>query len=229
MLADSKVLFVQLPHLAHHILHQCLAEGNQIRCLIGQILQFEGNLGLQIEDRTLQGDHIGSRSALVHAKELKVAAEVENIELVLILTIQQPRTQTGATPNHLPEFCLAHDLFEEHQIQHFRHVNAGVQHIHGNSDLRHFLRVRKFVDGALRIGHIVVDDLGKAGKMWVFLIENPEDFLCMGVILCKDDRLAQFVAVVDGQTVGHQRIQYLSDGVFIENPFIQCRGCNTLR
>ena len=65
--------------------------------------------------------------------------------------------------------------------------------------------------------------------MWVFLIENPEDFLCMGVILCKDDRLAQFVAVVDGQTVGHQRIQYLSDGVFIENPFIQCRGCNTLR
>ena len=97
-----------------------------------------------------------SRSALVHAKELKVAAEVKNIELVLILTIHQPRTQTGATPNHLPEFCLAHDLFEEHQIQHFRHVNAGVQHIHGNGDLRQFLQVRKFVDGALRIGHIAV-------------------------------------------------------------------------
>ena len=51
----------------------------------------------------------------------------------------------------------------------------------------------------------------------------------MGVILCKDDRLAQLAAVVDGQAVGHQRVQYLSDGIFIENPFIQCRGRNTLR
>ena len=177
----------------------------------------------------MQGDHIGGRSALVHAKELKVAAEVKNIELVLVLTIQQPRTQTGAAPDHLPELRLAHDLFEEHQIQHLRHVNAGVQHIHGNGDLRQFLRVRKFVDGALRIGHIVVDDLGKAGKVRIFLIENREDFLRMGVILCKDDRLAQFIAIVDGQAVGHQRVQYLSDGVFIENPFIQCRGRNALR
>ena len=81
----------------------------------------------------------------------------------------------------------------------------------------------------MRIGHIVVDDLGKAGKVWVFFIENRKDFLCMGVILCKDDGLAQFTAVVDGQTVGHQRVQYLSDGVFIENPFVQRRGRNALR
>ena len=167
--------------------------------------------------------------ALVHAKELKVAAEVENIELVLILTIQQPRTQTGAASNHLPELRFAHDLFKEHQIQHLRHVNAGVQHIHGNSDLRHFFRVGKLVNGTLRIGHVIVDDLGKARKMWVFLIENPEDFLCMGVIFRKNDGLAQLAAVVDGQAVGHQRVQYLSDGVFIENPFVQRRGRNALR
>ena len=229
MLADSKVLFVQFPHLAHHVLNQRLAEGNQIRCLIRQVLQFEGNLGLQMEDCALQGDHIGGRSALVHAKELKVAAEVKNIELVLILTIHQPRTQTGATPNHLPELRFAHDLFKEHQIQHLRHVDAGVQHIHGNGDLRQLLRIGELVNRALGVSHIVINDLGKAGKVRVFFIENREDFLRMGVIFCKDDRFAQLTAVVDGQTVGHQRVQYLSDGVFIENPFVQRRGCNALR
>ncbi len=76
---------------------------------------------------------------------------------------------------------------------------------------------------------MVINDLGKAGKVRVFFIENREDLLRMGVILCKDDRLAQFIAVVDGQTVGHQCIQYLSDGIFIEDPFIQRRGRNTLR
>ena len=44
----------------------------------------------------------------------------------------------------------------------------------------------------------------------------------MGVIFRKNDGLAQFIAIVDGQTVGHQRIQYLSDGIFIEDPFVQC-------
>lgn len=67
------------------------------------------------------------------------------------------------------------------------------------------------------------------GKVRVFFIENREDFLRMGVILCKDDRLAQFIAIVDGQTVGHQCIQYLSDGIFIEDPFVQRRGRNALR
>jgi len=81
----------------------------------------------------------------------------------------------------------------------------------------------------LRIGHVIVDDLGKAGKVRVFLIENREDFFRMGVIFRENDGFAKLAAVVDGQAVGHQRVQYLSDGVFIENPFIQCRGRNTLR
>ena len=176
-----------------------------------------------MEDRTLQGDHIGSGPSLVHAKELKVAAEVENVEFVLILTVQQPWTQTGAAPDHLPELRLAHDLLEKHQIQHLRHVNAGVQHIHGNGDLRQLLRVRKLIDGTLRIGHIVVDDFGETGQVRIFLVEHLKDFLRMGVILCKDDRLAQFVAVVDGQAMGHQCVQHLPDGVLVENPLIQCR------
>ena len=114
-------------------------------------------------------------------------------------------------------------------MQHLRHVDAGVQHIHGNGDLRQLFRIGELVNRALGVSHIVINDLGKAGKMRVFFIENREDFLRMGVIFCKDDRFAQLTAVVDGQTVGHQRVQYLSDGVFIENPFVQRRGCNALR
>ena len=223
MLADSKVLFVQFPHLAHHVIHQCLAEGNQIRCLIRQVLQFEGNLGLQIEDRTLQGDHIGGRSALVHAKELKVAAEVKNIELVLILTIHQPRTQTGATPNHLPELRFAHDLFKEHQIQHLRHVDAGVQHTHGNGDLRQLFRIGELVNRALGVSHIVINDLGKAGQMGVFFIEYLQYFFGMGVVLCEDDCLSQLVTVVDFDALGHQGIQHFADRIFVKNPLVQCR------
>ena len=53
VLAHCKVLFVQFLHLVHHVLYQRLAEGNEIRCLIRQVLQFERNLGLQMEDRSL--------------------------------------------------------------------------------------------------------------------------------------------------------------------------------
>jgi len=223
VLPDSEVLPVQLLHLAYHILYQRLAEGNQVRRLIRQVLQFEGNLDLQMKDCALQGNHIGGRSALVHAKELKVAAEVKNIELVLILTIHQPRTQTGATPNHLPELRFAHDLFKEHQIQHLRHVDAGVQHIHGNGDLRQLFRIGELVNRALGVSHIVINDFGETGQVRIFFVEHLKDFLGVDVVLCKDDGFAQFAAIVDGQAIGHQRIQHLPDGIFIENPLVQRR------
>ena len=53
VLAHCKVLFVQFLHFVHHVLYQRLAEGNEIRCLIRQVLQFERNLGFQMEDRSL--------------------------------------------------------------------------------------------------------------------------------------------------------------------------------
>ena len=81
----------------------------------------------------------------------------------------------------------------------------------------------------MRIGHIVVDDFGETGQVRIFLVEHLKDFLGVDVVLCKDDGFAQFAAIVDGQAIGHQRIQHLPDGVFIENPLVQRRRCNTLR
>ena len=38
VLSNRKIILVQLLHLAHHVLHQRLAEGNQVRRLIRQVL-----------------------------------------------------------------------------------------------------------------------------------------------------------------------------------------------
>ena len=73
--------------------------------------------------------------------------------------------QAGAAADHLPEFGLAHNLLEEHQIQTFRNVNTGVQHIHGNSNLGQLLRIRELVDQALSIVDLVIDDFSKTGQM----------------------------------------------------------------
>ena len=95
--------------------------------------------------------------------------------------------------------------------------------------MRNFLRVRKLINGALCIGHIVVDDFGETGQVRIFLVEHLKDFLGVDVVLCKDDGFAQFAAIVDGQAVGHQCVQHLPDGIFIENPLVQRRRCNALR
>ncbi len=182
-----------------------------------------------MENCALQGKHIGSCPALAHAEKFKIAAEVEDIELVLILAIQQIRTQTGAAADHLPELCFAHNLFEEHQIQHFRHINTGIQHIHGDGNLRQLLRVGELVDCTLGIGHVVVNDLSKTGQMRILLIENCKNFLRVGMVFCKDDRLAQLAAVVNGKAVGHQGVQHLPDSILVEYPLVQGRRCNAFR
>ena len=123
------------------------------------------DLRLQEENGALQGHLVGrafSRS-LMHAEKFKVPANVKDIELVLVLPVDQPRTQAGAPANHLPEFRLTHHLFEKHQVEDLRHVDARVQHVHGNGDLGKLVRLGKLVNGTLGVGHVVVNDFGVAG------------------------------------------------------------------
>ena len=105
------------------------------------ILQFIRNFKLQAENRALNGNHIRGGISFVHAEKFKISAEVKNVKLLLVLTIQKPRTQAGSATDHLPEFCLAQNLFEKDQIQNLRHIDAGVQHIHRDGNLRQLLRV----------------------------------------------------------------------------------------
>ena len=123
VLPHSEVFPIQLLHFGEHLSHQPLPEGDQVLGLVGQILEFVSNLGFQIENGALQGHLVGSGLALVHAEKLKVAAQIEDVELTFIFPVYQPRAQPGAPANHLPELRLAHDLLKEHQIQHLRHID----------------------------------------------------------------------------------------------------------
>ena len=223
MLAHSKVVFIQLLYFAHHIIHKCLAERNQISGLICQILQLKSNLRFQVENCPLQRNHVSSGFSLAHAEKLKVPAEVKDIKFVFILAVQQSRAKARTATNHLPELCLAHNFFEKHKVQHFWHIDTCVQHIYGNCNLGQLFRVREFINRALGIGHIVVNDLGKAGQMGVFFIEYLQYFFGMGVVLCEDDCLSQLVTVVDFDALGHQGIQHFADRIFVKNPLVQCR------
>ena len=172
MLAHSEVFPVELPHLAHHIGHQLLTERRQLRRLISQILELERHLRLQLKQRPLERRLAGGWLALAHAEKLKISTKVENVEFCFIRPVQQSGAQPGAPPDHLPELGLAHHLFEKDQVQHLRHVDAGVQHIHRDDDPGQLFRLRELVDGALGIVGIVVDDLGITRQFWIGLPEH---------------------------------------------------------
>ena len=96
--------------------------------------------------------------------------------------------------NHASELGLAHDLFEEAPIQPHRHIDAGVQHVHRNGNLRQLVGFGELVDGALGICHAVVDDLGPVDEMRILFPEYLQDLFRVGVVLGEDNRLTDLVA-----------------------------------
>ena len=148
----------------------------------------------------LNGNHIRGGISFIHAEKLKISAEVKNVKLLFILAIQKPRTQACAATDHLPELCLAQDFLKKTRFR-TSDIDAGVQHIYRNSDLRQLLRVGEFVNGTLRILELIIDHHSIAAQMWIFLIEHLEDFFRVVVALGKNNRLADFAAVVDFQGV----------------------------
>ena len=57
----------------------------------------------------------------------------------------------------------------------------------------------------------------------VLPVENLKDFFCVGVVFRKDNGFAQLLTVVDFDTLCHQHMKHLPNGVLIEDPFIQRR------
>ena len=102
----------------------------------------------------------------------------------------------------------------------FRHIDAGIQHIHRDGNLGQFLRVGEIVDGALGIFQRLSMTMAYRAD-GILLVEHLQDGFGVAVILGKDDGLAQFFAVVDFQAVGHQQGKRLADGILVENPLVQ--------
>ena len=206
MLAHSKAVPRQFPHLPAHLIHQCFPVCSQPVRLIFHILKLIGNFKLQIKNRPLKRNCICCSFSFIHSEKIKVSAKIKNIEFLLIFSVQQTRTESCAPPNHLPEFCLAHNLFEKYQVQNLRHVDSRIQHIHGNGNLGQPFRIRKFINGALGIGHIVVDYFRIVWKTGVLFMEHFQNLLCMIVISGKNNRLSKLLAIINFYSVCHQDI-----------------------
>ena len=80
----------------------------------------------------------------VLAEELQVLAVVEEVEELLVLAgAEQVRAEPRAAADHLPELGLRAHQLEEDQVDHFRHVDAGVEHVHRDGDVRRLVLVEK--------------------------------------------------------------------------------------
>ena len=117
---------------------------------------------------------------------------VEYEELGLVLArAEQVRAQTSATADHLPELDPGFDRLGEDQIDHFRHVDTGVEHVHRDGDTEVVLRLLELLDQRIHMRNFVVDDLADLGAVLrVELAEQLFQMLGMVLPLGKDDCLA---------------------------------------
>ncbi len=85
---------------------------------------------------------------------VEVATHVEDEEVGLVLAgAVQVRSQTGAAADHLPELRLRPHGFEEHQVHDLRDVDAGVEHVDGDRDVRFLVGLGELVDEVLTVRH----------------------------------------------------------------------------
>ena len=129
--------------------------------------------------------------------------------------------QPRPAPKHLPEFCLRADDLEEDEIDDLGHVDAGVEHVDGDGDVRGFLGPREIIDQGLGVLGLEIDHASERSlEMWIVLVKPLDDEGRVIVVLGEDDRLAEPVAVRDLQALGHQLFERLVDGVSVEQPFV---------
>src|SRR5439155_19910482 len=124
--------------------------------------------------------------------------------------------------DHLPELRLRVDRLEEDEIHDIGNVDAGIEHVNGDRDVRALLRSAEVVYQGLGVVHSVVNRSRKRTfELRIVSVEALDDELRVSLILGKDDRLADSVASLDLQAVLHQMRQNLIDRVFVEEPSIQ--------
>jgi hypothetical protein len=64
---------------------------------------------------------------------------------------EEIRAEPRSAPEHLPELGLRADQLEEDEVHHLRDVDAGVEHVDRDGDVRRLVLVREGVDQTLRV------------------------------------------------------------------------------
>ena len=92
-------------------------------------------------------------------EKLKISAIVKNYETAFIrifainlIHAGKVLAQPSSPADHLPELGLGTYLFEKYQVDALRYVNAGVHHIHRDSNKRRFVRFFEFINHGLSVG-----------------------------------------------------------------------------
>ena len=108
---------------------------------------------------------------------------------------KQVSAQPRAAAEHLPEFGFRPHDFEKDEVDDLRHINAGVEHVDRDRDVRRLVRLIKIIEQRLRVFGLVVDrPCKRAFKMRVVDIETLNDELRMFAILGENNRLAEPIA-----------------------------------
>jgi hypothetical protein len=103
------------------------------------------------------------------------------------------------------------------EVGHLGDVDAGVEHVHRDRDVRRLVLLREVVEQALRVLGVVVDDACEVTLVvWVVVIEPLLDELRMLVVAGEEDGLGEPVAPFDLVPVFHDVLEHLVDGVFVE-------------
>ena len=154
------------------------------------------------------------------AEEVEVEAEVEDAEVRLVVARpEHVRAQPRAAPDHLPELDARVDRLEEHEVQHLGHVDAGVEHVDRDRDVRRLVGLGEVVDQALGVLRLVVDDAGEVpGVLRVVVVEALLDERRVAVVPREHDRLGEPVPALDRVAVRHDVLEHLVDGVGVEQP-----------
>jgi len=161
----------------------------------------------------------------IHAEVFKVAAIVADKESGLVLAwTEEIGTEARAASDHLPKLGLRADALEEGEIDHLGDVNAGVEHVNGDRQVRHLLWLGEVVDQRLSIVDLMSDDSRESPfQMRVVMIEAFRDELGMALVLGEQDRLTQAVSVSYLNAVLHQMREHKIDRVFVEEPLMHLR------
>ncbi len=107
-----------------------------------------------------------SASILVYLEIIEIVPVIDDQEVGLLFAALGIGPGAGAATEHLPELHLAEDRLGEDEIAQGRHVDAGVEHVHGNGDPREVL-VLEIVEAFLGPLHLAVNHLGKSTPLQV--------------------------------------------------------------
>ena len=90
------------------------------------------------EEAGAERDDTASLDALwILAEEVEIEAEVEDAEVLLVVAgTEQFRTESRAASDHLPELDLRVDRLEEDQVRYLGNVDAGVEHVDRDGNVR---------------------------------------------------------------------------------------------